>query len=364
MRFSPKLPSFHLFLPILTLLVLACGAETGPKAPSSPDLVLKEVSSKATSSGPGLSSVEIFSRVSPSIAYIQTPVGTGSGVLVEGGFVVTNAHVVWPFREARVVFPDGSEFIGAPVFNSDLMGDLAVIGPIQTEVDPLPLMDGEDISIGSDLFLIGYPAELEDFPQPTITRGILSRLREWESIGITYLQTDASIAGGQSGGVLVSQHGEVVGISGFAFSEALFGLAASTADVGPRVARLIDGDDISGLGERNILSDGGRRNYVMEWTGRPLVINEPAGTAVEIKVNRGLFTLLDVFGEQLIGTDEEPYGVRTGSATTRMDAPYFVLLIPTGGGNRPINIESNQKMVLYDDPDDDKRVWIGRTMCS
>ena len=88
-------------------------------------------------------------------------------------------------------------------------------GPIST-----PQASTRRVRIGSDLFLIGYPAELEDFPQPTITRGILSRLREWESIGITYLQTDASIAGGQSGGVLVSQHGEVVGISGFAFSEA------------------------------------------------------------------------------------------------------------------------------------------------
>jgi len=261
MRFPPKLSSFRLFLPILTFLILACGAETGSDAPSSSDLILRQVSAKAQSSGPGLSSAEIYSRVSPSVAYIQTPVGTGSGVLIDGGFVVTNAHVVWPFREVRVVFPDGSEFIGAPVFNSDLMGDLAVIGPIQTEVDPLPLMDGEDISIGSDLFLIGYPAELEDFPQPTITRGILSRLREWESIGITYLQTDASIAGGQSGGVLVSKHGEVVGISGFSFSEAMFGLAASTADVGPRVARLIAGDDISGLGERNLPSAEGKLDY-------------------------------------------------------------------------------------------------------
>ena len=237
MRFPPKFSSLCLALTILIVLILACSAPNSP------------------------SSSQVFSRVSPSVAYIQTPVGTGSGVLIEGGFVVTNAHVVWPFQEVRVVFPDGSEFLGAPVLNSDLMSDLAIIGPILTDADPLSLTDGEDLEIGSDVLLIGYPAELEDFPQPTITRGILSRLREWESIDMTYFQTDASIAGGQSGGVLVSNQGEVVGISGFAFSEAMFGLAASTADVGPKVARLIDGDDISGLGERNFPSAEGKLDY-------------------------------------------------------------------------------------------------------
>ena len=69
------------------------------------------------------------------------------------------------------------------------------------------------------MLLIGYPAEFGEFPQPTITWGILSRYREWEQIGITYFQTDAAIAGGQSGGVLLSESGEVIGISGLRFSE-------------------------------------------------------------------------------------------------------------------------------------------------
>ena len=50
--------------------------------------------------------------------------------------------------------------------------------------------------------LITYPGESEPFPQPAISQGILSRLREWEPIGMTYLQTDADISAGQSGGVL------------------------------------------------------------------------------------------------------------------------------------------------------------------
>ena len=80
---------------------------------------------------------------------------------------------------------------------------------------PLTLSDGEDLAIGSELYLVGYPAEMELFPQPTITSGILSRLREWERAGITYFQTDAAIAGGQSGGVLVDARANVIGISGW-----------------------------------------------------------------------------------------------------------------------------------------------------
>jgi len=60
--------------------------------------------------------------------------------------------------------------------------------------------NGEDLAVGSDLFLIGYPAESLPFPQPAISGGVLSRFREWEALEITYFQTATAIAGGQSGG--------------------------------------------------------------------------------------------------------------------------------------------------------------------
>ena len=182
-----------------------------------------------------LTAAQIFASVSASVAFIETPAFFGSGVLVEGGYVITNAHVVWPFDKVRVAFPDGSDHVDAPVLNWDLMGDLAVIGPLQTSIDPVALVDGEDLITGSDVFLIGYPGEVERFPEPTLSRGLISRLREWDAIGMTYFQTDASIAGGQSGGVLVSEDGDVIGITGFFFGEQGFSLAASASDVLTRV---------------------------------------------------------------------------------------------------------------------------------
>ena len=147
-----------------------------------PILVSTPTPTPTLAPGP-LTASEIFEKVSSSIAFITNNAWTGSGVLLEDGHVVTNAHVVWPFDSARVVFPDGSEFHEVPVRGWDLLADLAVLGPINRPTDGLALSDGEGLPIGANLFLIGYPAETEKFPQPTIVRGLLSRVREWESVG-------------------------------------------------------------------------------------------------------------------------------------------------------------------------------------
>ena len=125
--------------------------------------------------GEALTADEIVGAVSPAVAFVDTPSGTGSATLVQGSYLLTNAHVVWPYTEVRVVFPDGSEHPGAPVAGWDLIPDLALVGPIETQVA------GVDLPVGSDVYLIGRPAEYESFPQPTIKTGILSQLCCWET---------------------------------------------------------------------------------------------------------------------------------------------------------------------------------------
>ena len=84
-----------------------------------------------------MSAAEVYSLVSPSIPFIETPTGTGSGVLIEGGYVVTNYHVVWPYEAVWVVFPDGTELQNVPVVGWDSMADLAVLGPVDVSAQPL-----------------------------------------------------------------------------------------------------------------------------------------------------------------------------------------------------------------------------------
>ena len=312
---------------------------------------------------------EIYANVSPSIAFISTTSSYGSGILIEGGYVVTNAHVVWPYNSVRVVFPDGSEHSEVPVVGWDHLVDLAVLGPIDGGTDWLELIDGEKLPIGADVFLIGYPGEVESSPQPTITRGVISRLREWDSVGVTYFQTDASIAGGQSGGALVSDGGDVVGISGSSFTEADFALAASSADALPRIRELIAGQDPSELGERQVLPGGGPRQHRVTlsnfWDQGAFVIDQPAGTVVDFEVTGDadlVFRVYDLFGYEMMAMDENDSGTESGSMTIEYAEPHF--LVVWQGSEEPgqLTVESSHSLTPLVDPDDGRVLDVGQSI--
>ena len=303
---------------------------------------------------------QVFDKVSPAIAFIQTEIGSGSGILVEGGYVVTNAHVVWPFDAARVVFPDGIEFGQVPVKGWDLLADLAVLGPIDARAQAATLLDGESIPIGSDMYLIGYPGEVEAYPQPTSVSGSLSRLREWEPVGITYFQTPAPTADGQSGGALVSSTGYVIGISGFTIIEGKFVLSASSADLLPRIRQLIAGEDPSGHGERRLPLEGGvpRHELTLQNYGDAYILNEPVATAIEIELSgadEGRFRIFDAIGRELTDGKADSF-----SFVTKRRGPHFLVLSDSGSGK--FTLSANRPLARFDDPDDSRRIQVGRSL--
>ena len=315
-----------------------------------------------------MSSAEVYARVSPSVPFIETSAATGSGVLIEGGYVVTNYHVVWPYEAVWVVFPDGTELENVPVVGWDPMADLAVLGPVRVSAPPLELRDGEGMAVGSELLLVGYPAEVDLFPQPSITRGILSRFREWDRLGMTYFQTDAAIAGGQSGGALVNSKGEVIGISGLLFSEAGFGMVASSADVAPIVAQLIQGQDPSGLGYRRLPAGRGNfefdidlRNY---WDTRTFVLDAAAGTILEAGIDGvgdGWFHVSDPFGT-LLEVNDNYTGVERGTVELELDGIHFLQVEIATGGPSSFDLNSSIRLKSLDDPDDGRTIAVGETI--
>ena len=303
---------------------------------------------------------QIFEKVSPTIAFIQTEIGSGSGVLIEGGYVVTNAHVVWPFDAARVVFPDGTEFGKVPVKGWDLLADLAVLGPIDAPAQHATLLDGESIPIGSDMYLIGYPGEYDLFPQPVIVPGILSGLRQWEPVGVTYFQTPAPTAGGQSGGALVSAAGEVIGISGFTIIEGKFVLSASSADLLPRIRQLIAGEDPSGHGERRLPLEGGARRHELTLLsyGDAYILNEHVGTAIEVELSgadEGGFRIFDAIGLELTDDKADSF-----SFVTKRSGPHFLVVSKSGSGI--FTLIANRPLTRFDDPDDSQRIQVGQSL--
>ncbi len=303
------------------------------------------------------------------MAYIETPTSTGSGALTDGGYVVTSAHVVWPFDEARVVFPDGSEFPDAPVKGWDLLADLAVIGPLDHPAEPLPFEESASPAIGAEAYLIGYPGEVDAFPQPAIVRGIVSRIRAWDAAGMTYFQTDAAIAGGQSGGALMSESGRLIGISGLSFSEAEFGLVLSMADAAPRVRALVAGGDASGLGARRVPLAGGAARHSVTlsnfWDQRAFLINERAGTNVDLSfsgVNDGRFAVYDSFSEERLSRDETASGVESGSVPLQYDDPLFLVAAQLTEEPGDFTVRGSARLIPLSDPDDGKQLTPGRTL--
>ena len=315
-----------------------------------------------------LSPSEVFERVSPSVPFIETPVGTGSGVLIEGGYVITNYHVVWPYEAVRVFFPDGTELQNVPVVGWDPMADLAVLGPVDVLAQPLRLGNGENITPGSELFLVGYPAEVDAFPEPTITRGILSRFREWERHGVTYLQTDAAIAGGQSGGALVNSQGEVVGISTFSFSDAGFGVATSAADNAPIVEQLIQVGYTPEIGDRRLPTGTGTFEFSIElanyWDARAFVLDATAGTIMSVELDGpgdGRFVVSDPYG-LLLEVDEGETGIESGAVELLTGGPHFLRVDMFTSDVSYFDLTSSIRLKPLRDPDDGRAIVVGETI--
>ena len=314
------------------------------------------------------SPADVYAGVSPSIAYIRTTRGQAGGVLIEPGYIVTNYHVVWPDEAVRVVFPDGKELESVPVIGWDPMADLAVLGPVNTSAQPLRLEAGESTPIGGELFLIGYPAEVDRFPEPTITGGVLSRLREWEKPGITYFQTDSAVAGGQSGGALVNTRGQVIGISGFSFSEANYALVASSADIAPTIEKLIKGESTSGLGQRRLPQGPGSTSFDIElrnlWDTREFVFEAKEGSAIEIEIEGegdGKFSVSTPF-EVILEVDEGESGVERATVDLSTGGVHFLQVGMASGEASRFHLASSVELKLLDDPDDGRTVAIGDTV--
>ena len=157
---------------------------------------------------PSFSLTDVVEIMEPSLVQITTPTGTGSGFIVdrEGG-VITNAHVVDYHAWVTVRLASGTEYRGRVVGKDETI-DLAYIELYATGAfTPVSMGDSDSLQVGADVIAIGFP--LGDILQgdPTVTRGILSAKRD------DFLQTDAPLNPGNSGGPLVDSEGNVVGVN-------------------------------------------------------------------------------------------------------------------------------------------------------
>lgn len=155
--------------------------------------------------------------------------GQGSGVVVsESGYILTNNHVVENASEVSVSFQDG-RVLDAKVIGTDPQTDLAVLKVEGDESFPFATMaDSEQIEVGDVVFAIGNPLGVGQ----TVTMGIVSAKGRTDLNMIRdgfedFIQTDASINQGNSGGALVDAQGRLIGINAMILTD-----GRSTGNIG------------------------------------------------------------------------------------------------------------------------------------
>lgn len=150
---------------------------------------------------------------------VQTPrrTATGSGVIIsKDGYIVTNNHVVEGADELTVTLNDNSEY-SARIIGNDKTTDLALLKIDGNNLPAISIASSDNIRIGEWVLAVGNPLGLNN----TVTAGIVSaKARSLGANGVeSFIQTDAAINQGNSGGALVNARGQLIGINAMLYSQ-------------------------------------------------------------------------------------------------------------------------------------------------
>ncbi len=199
-----------------------------PAALSSGDPPATPDNATLMASRPALDVADMFAGVVPSVVKIMVSDGAGSGVRVAAGFV-TNAHVVGYETDVTVVTADGQRVRGT-VAKIDQVADLALV---TVEVATAPVLELERASlqrVGDSAYVVGFPRASVIEGTASLTRGIISGFRTG-SPGVAWIQTDAAMNPGNSGGGLFNAQGKLIGIPAWGLKDAQglnFAISADT----------------------------------------------------------------------------------------------------------------------------------------
>lgn len=161
-----------------------------------------------------------------SIFVITSGNSEGSGFAIGPNSVITNSHVIDDANNIHIYSYDGKEY-QAVIYLMNESFDIAVLSVEDANFVPLKIGDTSDIKAGDEIYAIGAPKNLSY----TLTKGIISNVSR--NIGAyEYIQIDAAINSGNSGGPLLNESGEVIGVNSMKLSDAEgIGLSIPISDV-------------------------------------------------------------------------------------------------------------------------------------
>ena len=187
-------------------------------------LAAAPIASAAPAAAPSIQ--EIYRKASPAVVFITQVDAAGkttslaSGFIVSpNGVIVTNHHVIDPDQGAvhiRVKVPRGDVFTDVRVIYAEERRDFAVIMIKANGLPALPVGDSDKVEVGDRVIAIGNPKGLE----LTLTEGIIESVRLDPQNGYRFIQHQAPISPGSSGGPLINMKGEAIGINAFGVRDA------------------------------------------------------------------------------------------------------------------------------------------------
>ena len=232
--------------------------------------------------------------------------GAGSGVIISSdGYIVTNNHVVGEADQIEVKLNDNREFKGR-IIGCDPTTDLALIKVDGKDLPTIPIGNSDDLKLGQWVLAVGNPFNLTS----TVTAGIVSaKARTLGANGIeSFIQTDAAINAGNSGGALVNEKGELVGINAMLYSQtgsySGYGFAIPTSIMNKVVADL----KVYGTVQRAVLGVQGKdaSNYIDE--------EKAKGNEIELGTVTGVY-----IDKVMEASAAEEAGLEKGDVITEFD---------------------------------------------
>ena len=233
--------------------------------------------------------------------------GSGSGVIISSdGYIVTNNHVVEKADEITVKLNDNREFKGR-IIGTDKNSDLALVKIEANNLPAIPIGDSDKLKLGEWVLAVGNPFNLTS----TVTAGIVSaKARSLYANGVeSFIQTDAAINQGNSGGALVNAKGELVGINAMLYSQtgsySGYGFAIPTTIMNKAVSAL----KAYGTVQRAVIGIVGTDviNYID--------VEKDKGKEVDLGVNEGVY-----INEVPVDGAASEAGIEPGDVITAVDA--------------------------------------------
>lgn len=229
--------------------------------------------------------------------------GAGSGVIISAdGYIVTNNHVVAGADEILVKLNDNTEYKGR-IIGLDETTDLALVKVEAKNLPAITIGNSDALKIGEWVLAVGNPFNLTS----TVTAGIVSaKARSLGANGVeSFIQTDAAINQGNSGGALVNDRGELVGVNAMLYSQtgsyAGYGFAIPTTIMNKVVADLKE----FGVVQRALLGVRGMdvTNYID--------VEKEKGNDIDLGTNKGIY-----IQEVEQKTTAEELGLQKGDVVT------------------------------------------------